>query len=83
MTDEPAKPVFEIDSDLPMPRLNGGRIPIDDSALIVRARAGRRNGQKFKSRNDAASKLAKDAEGNSPEAATRRLNSKFKDAGIE
>lgn len=81
MTNESAKPAFEIRSDIPRPRPNRGPITIDDAEWIAAAYEGIRSG-KFRSRNDAAVKLAKLAKGHSESANVKRLNRKLKDAGI-
>ncbi|MCO5131830.1 MAG: hypothetical protein M9932_14910 [Xanthobacteraceae bacterium] len=82
MTDEPAKPVFEIRSDIPRPRPNCGPLTIDDSEWIAFASEGIQFG-KFSSRIEAAMKLAKLAKGHSEEATRKRFLRKFKAAGIE
>lgn len=81
MNEDNPEPAFEIQSGIPMPRQDGGRTVIDDSELIARAREGRRSNI-FRSRNHAAVELAKQVTNHSLEAAIRRLNRKFRDAGI-
>lgn len=81
MNEDNSDPTHEIRSDIPMPRPDGGRTVIDDTELIARAREGRRSNV-FRSRNHAAVELAKQVTNHSLEAAIRRMNRKFRDAGI-
>jgi hypothetical protein len=73
---------FEVLDDVILPEAVRGRPRTNDAELIDLARKGRASG-KYTSRNHAARELAKDAEGNSRVAKERRLNSKFKRAGID
>jgi hypothetical protein len=73
---------YAIMSGVIFPEAVRGRPVEDDSQLIDRAQEGRRTG-KYSSRNHAAKQLSQYAKGASPEAINRRLNRKFKAAGID
>jgi hypothetical protein len=73
---------YEILDDVVLPEAIRGRPRINDSHLIYLAQKGRASG-KYTSRNHAARDLSKHAEGNSIEANQKRLNVKFKEAGID
>jgi hypothetical protein len=91
-------PIYEIISDVILPKSHRGRPRKDDRQSVTKSRRGRRPNDdsewidlakkgvasgKYANGNEAASDLSKHAKGACPKSTRRRLNYKFKKAGID